>query len=197
MILWINGAFGAGKTSTAYELRRRLPDAYVYDPENAGYFIRGNIPPSIRRPDFQDYPEWRRFNRDMLTLLAREYTGTIIVPMTVTRPDYYAEMTEGLMQLDSPPRHFILYASKQTLQRRLTKRLERKDAWARAQIDRCIHAFDHELDGEKLETDELNIDQVVATLASRSGLTLLPDRRSRVRRSVDRLIVTLQHIRGK
>ena len=39
MIIWINGAFGAGKTQAAYELRRRAENAYVYDPENAGYFI--------------------------------------------------------------------------------------------------------------------------------------------------------------
>ena len=36
MVIWLNGAFGAGKTQTAYELHRRLPDSFVYDPENAG-----------------------------------------------------------------------------------------------------------------------------------------------------------------
>lgn len=46
MIIWLNGAFGAGKTQTAYELRRRLPGSYVYDPENAGFFIRDNLPPA-------------------------------------------------------------------------------------------------------------------------------------------------------
>ncbi len=44
MIIWINGAFGSGKTQTAYELHRRLDGSYVYDPENAGYFIRKNLP---------------------------------------------------------------------------------------------------------------------------------------------------------
>ena len=45
MILWINGAFGSGKTTTAYELHRRLkPLSYVYDPENVGYFLRKNEP---------------------------------------------------------------------------------------------------------------------------------------------------------
>ncbi|MGN6415163.1 hypothetical protein [Flexivirga sp.] len=32
MLIWINGAFGAGKTQTAHELRRRLPEAQVADP---------------------------------------------------------------------------------------------------------------------------------------------------------------------
>ena len=37
MIVWINGAFGAGKTLTAGEIHRRLPDSVVYDPEDVGY----------------------------------------------------------------------------------------------------------------------------------------------------------------
>lgn len=36
MLIWINGAFGAGKTHTAFELRRRLADALVSDPELLG-----------------------------------------------------------------------------------------------------------------------------------------------------------------
>jgi uridine kinase len=31
VIIWINGGFGAGKTTLAEELHRRLPDAVVYD----------------------------------------------------------------------------------------------------------------------------------------------------------------------
>jgi chloramphenicol 3-O-phosphotransferase len=33
MIIWLNGAFGAGKTQTAFELHSRIPDSYVFDPE--------------------------------------------------------------------------------------------------------------------------------------------------------------------
>jgi hypothetical protein len=36
VIIWINGAFGAGKTALAEELRRRLPDAVLYNPEDVG-----------------------------------------------------------------------------------------------------------------------------------------------------------------
>ena len=38
-LIWINGAFGSGKTQTAYELNARISDSFVYDPENMGYFI--------------------------------------------------------------------------------------------------------------------------------------------------------------
>lgn len=32
-MIWINGAFGAGKSTLAQELKTRLPDALDYDPE--------------------------------------------------------------------------------------------------------------------------------------------------------------------
>jgi hypothetical protein len=35
MIIWINGAFAAGKTALAQELERRLPDAMPFDPATA------------------------------------------------------------------------------------------------------------------------------------------------------------------
>ena len=39
MIIWLNGGFGAGKTTLAEELHRRLPDAVVYDPEDVGLML--------------------------------------------------------------------------------------------------------------------------------------------------------------
>ena len=47
VIIWINGGFGAGKTTLAQELHRRLPDAIVYDPEDvtcASRCLRGRSP---------------------------------------------------------------------------------------------------------------------------------------------------------
>ena len=109
MIIWLNGAFGAGKTQTAFELRRRLPNSYVYDPENAGFFIRDNLPPGLERDDFQDFPQWRTFNLELLDYAASRYDGHIIVPMTVTNRAYYDELVGALAQKHQL-RHFILRA---------------------------------------------------------------------------------------
>ena len=55
MIIWINGAFGSGKTTTAIEIERRLKNSFLYDPENIGYFLRRNMPKEIWAvDDFQD-----------------------------------------------------------------------------------------------------------------------------------------------
>ncbi|MEI3604813.1 hypothetical protein SPD48_03840 [Pseudogracilibacillus sp. SE30717A] len=47
MIIWVNGAFGSGKTQTAYELHRRISNSFVYDPEIIGFFIGKNIPKEL------------------------------------------------------------------------------------------------------------------------------------------------------
>ena len=39
MILWINGAFGSGKTTIAQALANSYEKAHVYDPEKVGYFL--------------------------------------------------------------------------------------------------------------------------------------------------------------
>lgn len=123
MIIWLNGAFGSGKTQTAYALQRRLPGAYVYDPENAGDFIRKNLPPSLHTGDFQDYPMWRTVNLEMLTYLAKHCAGPIIVPMTITNRAYYDEII-GALSRDYALRHYILYAKAETIRKRLASRLE-------------------------------------------------------------------------
>ena len=196
MIIWLNGAFGSGKTTNAYELQRRLPDSYVYDPENVGYFIWKNTPRATRKSDFQNYSQWRSFNAEMLSLMAHEYEGILIVPMTVTNAQYYEEITAAAAAQGTMIRHYILYASKETLNRRLSKRLERANSWPRAQIDRCIRAFNETLTEEKIMTDTMSVHEVVEEIARRSGLTLQPDNRGRLRRGIDRIMVMLKHIRG-
>ncbi|MDF2937520.1 MAG: ATP-binding rane protein [Paenibacillaceae bacterium] len=195
MILWINGAFGSGKTTSAYELHRRLPKSFVYDPENIGYFLFKNMPSRLRMKDFQDHPQWRLFNYEMLKDLAGRHEGVIIAPMTVTNPQYFDEIIVKLREEGIEVKHYILYADRPTLEKRLDKRFKMGESWARAQIDRCLYAFNHDIPDEKIITDHLSIDEVVREIASRSGLTLVPDNRSRLKKWKDRIQTLLRHIR--
>ena len=96
MIVWINGSFGSGKTQTAYELQRRIPNSHVFDPEEAGFYIKKNLPASLALNDFQDYGMWRQINSEMLLYLHKHYDGVVLVPMTVTNAKYLEEITAGL-----------------------------------------------------------------------------------------------------
>lgn len=194
MIIWLNGAFGAGKTQTACELHRRLPHSYVYDPENAGFFIRDNLPAGLGLDDFQDFPMWRSFNLEMLDYSAARYDSHIIVPMTITRRAYYDEIVGALAQRHEV-RHIILRAGRDTLRRRLASRLERPGSWGHQQIDRCLRAFETEITEECLDTDGLSIRQAAEAVGALCGLTLAEDRRGPLRRRLDRLAVQLGHIR--
>lgn len=195
MIIWLNGAFGAGKTTSAFELNRRLPNSFVYDPENIGFFIRKNTPKATHMPDFQDYEQWRSFNYEMLRRIANEYDGTIIVPMTIVNRQYYNEIIQRLIDDGILLKHYILYANKETILKRLNKRLARGETWAKTQVDRCIHAFNHEITEEKIVTDNKSVDAVVEEIATRSELPILPDQRHAIKKLLDRGATLIKHIR--
>ena len=122
-------------------------------------------------------------------------SGTIIVPMTIVNPQYYDEIIQRLLDDGAPLKHFILYASKATLLKRLNKRFEGGRTWAKRNIDRCIHAFDHVITETKIMTDEKSIDDVVEEIAAKSGVTLLPDKRGRIKKEIDRAVAMIKHIR--
>ena len=198
MIIWINGAFGSGKTTTAYELNRRLPDSFVYDPENVGYFIRRNAPPAFSKGDFQNIPLWREMNYKTISLIASRYTGTLLIPMTLVDPEYYNEIIGKLEADGLDIRHFILYASKQEILRRLrfrSSRLFGGDNFAVDSIDRCLNAFDNHITEVRIDTENMGVDDVVKDIAKRCGLVLQADKKTKFGRFIYRTGVLMRHIR--
>lgn len=197
MILWINGAFGAGKTTTAFELKRRIKNSFVYDPENVGYFIRKNTPPGMSQGDFQDIALWREMNYKMFKLLNENFDGIIIAPMTLVNPEYYKEIIGKLRDDGIEVRHFILYASRETIIKHLKVRgLGRlRDSFALKSIDRCIYSFDNYITEEKIIADNKSPDEIVAEIAKKAGIKLEPDNRSEIKKLFDRYVTLIKHIR--
>ena len=195
MIIWINGTFGAGKTTCAYELARRIALSYVYDPENVGYFIRNNIPSSLQKPDFQDHFQWRLFNYEMLRYLSLHFEGTILVPMTLTNPVYYEEIIGRLLRDGVQIKHYILWADEQTIDHRLKKRLEFGNTWGRQRMKQCMNAFELEITEEKIITDHRSVDSIIEEIAQKSGLSLLPDKRGPLKKQADKIFALIRSIR--
>lgn len=195
MLIWINGAFGSGKTSAAYELHRLLPDSFVYDPEEIGYLIRRNFPKEEGRDDFQDYASWRDCNYSLLKEICSQYKGIVIAPMTLVVPQYFDEIV-GRLRLDGlDVRHFALCASPETVRARLKKRGEGSASWAAKQIERCTEALADDRFRRHLDTDGLSVTETVQRIAGACGLELMPDRRSVVKRRLDRWKTQWNHIR--
>jgi hypothetical protein len=85
VIIWLNGGFGAGKTTLAEELHRRLPEAVVYNPEDVGLMLWKWMPPN---GDFQHLPSWRELVVTTALSLRRHHADTLIVPMSLIRDAY-------------------------------------------------------------------------------------------------------------
>jgi hypothetical protein len=95
VIIWLNGTFGSGKTTTAGELLSILPDARLFDPETVGYMLMPNL---ADKPvtDFQHWPPWRPLVVATAVELVR-YTGQhLIAPQTVLDKLYLDEIFAGL-----------------------------------------------------------------------------------------------------
>lgn len=198
MVIWLNGAFGAGKTTVAAELCARLPGAFCYDPENAGYFLRRNTPPCCHTADFQDMMLWRQINRQLLALICRQYPGPVVAPMTVIRPQYWRELTGGLAEEGIRVEHFILEADRRTIIRRLKKRslgMLRREEFALNALDRCLEAFSQMPEARKIQTEDKSPGRIAEEIAALCGLELPPDRRGGLRRGLDRAKTWLGHIR--
>jgi hypothetical protein len=120
MIIWINGGFGAGKTTLAEELHRRLPEAVVYNPEDVGLMLWKWMPPN---GDFQHLPSWRELVVTTALSLRRHHADTLIVPMSLIRDPYRAEILGGLADAGENVLHVFLEADAGVLRERLDARV--------------------------------------------------------------------------
>lgn len=168
MIIWINGAFGSGKTQASIELNKRVENSIIFDPEETGFYIRDNMPKHLIPDDFQDIPLFRKFNYEMLKYTYENSDHDIIVPMTIVHDEYYEEIIGKLRKDNIEVCHFSLIASKETLLNRLIMRADSSYDWASKQIDRCMNALASEKYENKIYTDDLGIDEVVEEIIRRT-----------------------------
>ncbi|WP_328680745.1 NUDIX domain-containing protein [Streptomyces sp. NBC_00322] len=182
MIVWINGAFGAGKTSTARELIDLIPNSTLYDPELIGCQLRRLLPQKrlAEVSDYQDLPIWRRLVVDTAAALLSELGGVLVVPMTLLRQEHRDEIFGGLASRRIPVRHVLLRPDETILRERIATREEpdipdadqRVRQWAYDHIEPYLAALDwiggdaHVIDTSRL--DPLQTARRIAT-AVRSG----------------------------
>ena len=155
MIIWINGGFGAGKTTLAQELHRRLPEAVVYDPEDVGIMLWKWMPPN---GDFRHLPSWRELVVATALSLRRHHADTLIVPMSLIRDPYRAEILGGLADAGEQVLHVFLETDAGVLRERLNAR---------------VTSPGRDWDQAAREFGMTGLDEMVAAAARQPGGTLL------------------------
>jgi hypothetical protein len=132
MIVWLNGTFGCGKTTTAAELCPLIPSSRLFDPETVGYMLRANLA-DYPVSDFQHWPPWRRLVVAAATELAR-FTGQhLITPQTILARAYLEQILAGLRDAGQAVFHVVLDADEDVLRQRIRSSGEAQD-WRLAHL---------------------------------------------------------------
>ena len=118
MIVWLNGTFGAGKSSTAAELAGILPGARQFDPEDVGYMLKANLADQDFT-DFQQLPPWRTLVPVVMAEVAALTGQHLIAVQTVLTESYWRELIAGLAARSLEVFHVVLHADPAVLERRI------------------------------------------------------------------------------
>ena len=146
-VIWINGYFGVGKTTTVEHLTQRLSGAATFDPEEIGFLLRRSVP--VPTGDFQDLPAWRHLVAESIVAIMDEHRdqGTescLLVPMSLTNGRYRTDIFDVLRDAALTVHEFFLTARRNELERRITGQVlfaddpardEAARQWRLAQLD--------------------------------------------------------------
>ncbi|MFG1624005.1 AAA family ATPase [Kribbella sp. NPDC049227] len=125
-IIWVNGTFGAGKTTTAGKLVELTEGIRLFDPEYVGYMLSANLK-DHQFTDFQQLPPWRTLVPVVMDEVAR-FTGQHLAAVqTVLVEDYWREISTALHTLGHTVIHVLLDADAETLHARIDADPEGKD----------------------------------------------------------------------
>lgn len=167
VIVFLNGAFGVGKTSTARALHEALPESLIFDPESVGAMLRDTLKERTDWPgDYQSLPAWGRIVVAIVRELRRDYEQPLIVPMTVWRLDVWRRLRDGFQEADFELRAFRLTASEETLRVRILGRPDEEGphGWCLRHMPVAIAALRDEEYGIEIRTDGCQPAEVASSM---------------------------------
>jgi hypothetical protein len=177
LIIWLNGAFGSGKTTLTGELHRRLPDAVIFDPELVGYVLTKAVPSPTG--DYQDLPSWRHLVTEHALTLRRFHAATLIVPMTLVNRQYFDEIIGTLREAGEKVLHVFLDLPADILESRIRAQVvcpgdpERDEIarqWRLKNIERCVAAAKEQPeDTVMLQSDLMDPSQLADAVLASTG----------------------------
>ncbi len=117
MLLWVNGPFGAGKTTATEGLAASREDTRVFDPELVGYLLRRLIVEPV--DDFQSWAAWRALVAETAVQLQAHYAGDLLAPMSLLHRPWAEEILARVEAAGVPQRHVLLHVDERELRRRI------------------------------------------------------------------------------
>jgi predicted kinase len=152
VIVWLNGAFGAGKTTLATALADQLAGAVVADPEDIGRAVRTALPGHPDAPqDYQSCPPWAATTVSFIAGLYAYTGGPVIVPMTVLVQDLATTLVTALSEA-ADVHHLVVHAEPDVLKQRIASDRALGEDPARAagiRAYRLRHLADYQSPAEK------------------------------------------------
>ncbi|KQX33350.1 ATP-binding protein [Streptomyces sp. Root63] len=172
MIIWLNGTFGAGKTTTAKEVTALLPDSRLFDTEKVGEMLWHVL--GVPDRDFQDFPPWRGLVVETARQVLDHVGGTLVVTQTVLVESYWQEIHDGLTRAGIPVHHVLLHTNRDTLVERIETDGKPESAGARQW--RLDHLTDYEraLPWLRREAREIDTTDVLPSRVAEAVLRGLP-----------------------
>ncbi|MDP9226337.1 MAG: ATP-binding protein [Actinomycetota bacterium] len=118
MIIWLNGTFGAGKTTTGALLTQKSHRLRLFDPESVGYMLRPNLT-DHQVSDFRHWESWRVLTPIVADELIRFSGQSLVAPQTVLEENYWDELETGLSERGHEVLHVLLEAAERSLRGRI------------------------------------------------------------------------------
>ena len=173
MIIWIDGAYGVGKSTLAEKLHEVLPNSFIFDAENVGNAVRDNMPQRVYYSEtFEGYPLWFHICNELLTELSNRFDGVILVPMTLMQRDSFPKFADPLRGQGIEIVHVLLESSKKVIHDRILERGENEDCWCMRHIDECLSAQQRFEDVIRVQSVGQTADELAEEVMERLQLSM-------------------------
>jgi hypothetical protein len=170
VIIFINGAFGVGKTTVSRLLQQRLRPSLIFDPEPVGralQILTSCLPLVRRTDDFQNFRFWRVASTRGIGV-TRRLCETVIVPMAFSNRSYLAEFLSHARRFDPLILHFCLTAEHDVVLARLRNRSAAgATAWQLRRSAECCLAHRSPAFDERIATDGRSPAEVTEEIVER------------------------------
>ncbi len=160
MIIWINGLFGAGKSTTARALTAKLGTAHLVDPEEIGFGLPSWHGNGGELDDIQHDSRWRSLTKEAVIAVEQTF-GAAVVAMTLFIPEYFEEIVGGLRDDGHDLRHFTLRVLPETALARGSGRPDGLVDWALPRNQAYSACLADQRFGTFIDSESLTIDEVV------------------------------------